>query len=108
LIAAWPELDATRIGRTCFLVGDPMQSIYSFRDADAELFARVKEIGLEIPDGEPLVPDLVSLSANFRTVPSLIEQLNDSFKKIFAEDDGSGVTFSPAAPARKTRNSPEL
>ena len=33
LIAAWPE----REGRTCFVVGDPMQSIYFFRDADAEL-----------------------------------------------------------------------
>ena len=37
LIAAWPE----RAGRTCFVVGDPMQSIYFFRDADAELFPRV-------------------------------------------------------------------
>ncbi len=49
LIAAWPERD----GRTCFLVGDPMQSIYFFRDADAELFPRVKTLGLEIPEAEP-------------------------------------------------------
>ena len=46
LIAAWPE----PTGRTCFVVGDPMQSIYFFRDADAELFPRVKTVGLEIPD----------------------------------------------------------
>ena len=39
LIAAWPE----RSGRTIFVVGDPMQSIYSFRDAEAELFGRVKK-----------------------------------------------------------------
>jgi ATP-dependent helicase/nuclease subunit A len=55
LIAAWPDSSPDQGGRTCFLVGDPMQSIYFFRDADAELFARVKEIGLEIPDAEPLL-----------------------------------------------------
>ena len=97
LIAAWPD----RTGRTCFLVGDPMQSIYFFREADAELFARVKEIGLEIPNGEPLKFDFVSLSANFRTVPSLIARLNQVFAEVFAVDDGSGVDFSPADPARE-------
>jgi ATP-dependent helicase/nuclease subunit A len=97
LIAAWPD----RVGRTSFLVGDPMQSIYFFRDADAELFARVKEIGLEIPNAEPLALDFVPLSANFRTVPSLIERLNDAFGKIFAADDGSGATFSKALPGRE-------
>ena len=55
LIAAWPE----RAGRTCFVVGDPMQSIYFFRDADAELFPRVKALGLEIPHDEPLLFDSV-------------------------------------------------
>ena len=42
LIGAWPDRD----GRTCFVVGDPMQSIYFFRDADAELFPQVRENGL--------------------------------------------------------------
>jgi hypothetical protein len=55
LIAAWPE----REGRTCFVVGDPMQSIYFFRDADAELFPRVKALGLEISNDEPLLFDFV-------------------------------------------------
>ena len=45
LIAAWSD----REGRTCFVVGDPMQSIYGFREADAELFPRVEKLGLEIP-----------------------------------------------------------
>jgi ATP-dependent exoDNAse (exonuclease V) beta subunit len=103
LIAAWPD----RPGRTCFLVGDPMQSIYFFRDADAELFARVKEIGLEIPNGEPLKFDFVNLSANFRTAPSLVRRLNEAFAKVFAEDDGSGVTFSSAEPAREGGDSAE-
>jgi ATP-dependent helicase/nuclease subunit A len=97
LMGAWPE----QAGRTCFVVGDPMQSIYFFRDADAELFPRVRTIGLEIPDSDPFVFDFVPLAANFRTASTLVEQLNDSFAKVFAEDDGSGVTFSRAEPARE-------
>ena len=95
LIAAWPD----RAGRTLFAVGDPMQSIYFFRDADAELFQRVKEIGLEIPNAEPFPLDFVPLSANFRTAPPLVERLNEVFTQVFAVNDGSGVTFSPATPA---------
>jgi ATP-dependent exoDNAse (exonuclease V) beta subunit len=96
LIAAWPE----STGRTCFVVGDPMQSIYFFRDADAELFPRVKALGLEIPHDEPLLFDFVPLKANFRTTPGLVERLNRDFAQIFAGDDGSGVAFSSAQPAR--------
>ena len=96
LIAAWPD----RTGRTGFLVGDPMQSIYFFREADAELFFRVKEYGLEIPNGEPLLFDFVPLSANFRTTPHLVDRLNEIFTDVFAKPDGSGVDFSPAEPAR--------
>jgi ATP-dependent helicase/nuclease subunit A len=96
LVAAWPD----QSGRTVFVVGDPMQSIYFFRDADAELFPRVQSIGLEIPDSAPLRFDPVRLFANFRTQPALLEQLNESFTKVFAVNDGSGVTFSRAEPAR--------
>ena len=102
LIGAWSE----RTGRTCFVVGDPMQSIYFFRDADAELFTRVKKVGLEIPGSEPFLFDFVPLKANFRTVPPLVNRLNDVFEGIFAEDDGSGVGFSPAMPARVESTNP--
>jgi ATP-dependent exoDNAse (exonuclease V) beta subunit len=97
LIAAWPE----REGRTCFVVGDPMQSIYFFRDADAELFPRVRDLGLEIPQERPLLFDSVTLSANFRSAPGLVERLNQAFEQIFAANDGSGVIFSSAQPARE-------
>jgi ATP-dependent exoDNAse (exonuclease V) beta subunit len=109
LIAAWPE----RTGRTCFVVGDPMQSIYFFREADAELFPRVKEVGLEIPNAdpshpEPLLFDFVSLRANFRTTPVLVNRLNEAFEQIFATPDGSGVTFTTALPAREDESGPGL
>jgi ATP-dependent helicase/nuclease subunit A len=96
LIAAWPG----REGRTCFVVGDPMQSIYFFRDADAGLFPRVETVGLEVPGDLPLVFESVALSANFRTAPPLVITLNDVFAQVFARDDGSGVRFTAAQPAR--------
>ena len=102
LIAAWPE----RAGRTCFAVGDPMQSIYFFRDADAELFSRVRTVGLELPRDEPLLLDFVPLAANFRAAPPLVERLNEVFAQIFADPDGSGVAFSSAVPARDDRIGP--
>jgi ATP-dependent helicase/nuclease subunit A len=97
LAAAWPD----QAERTIFVVGDPMQSIYFFRDADAELFPRVRKSGLEIPDNDTFAFDFVPLTANFRTEPTLVELLNDSFTRVFAADDGSGVTFSSAVPARE-------
>jgi len=63
------------------VVGDPMQSIYSFRDADVELFPRVKESGLEIPQDEPLKFNSVGLTANFRTTEGLVNELNDVFEE---------------------------
>ncbi|MGA3343443.1 MAG: UvrD-helicase domain-containing protein [Terracidiphilus sp.] len=101
LIAAWPE----REGRTCFVVGDPMQSIYFFREADAELFSRVKTAGLELSQDEPLIFDQIALKANFRTEPGLVDRLNRDFEQIFAADDGSGIAFSSAEPYPKERMS---
>jgi ATP-dependent exoDNAse (exonuclease V) beta subunit len=100
LVAAWPDSG----GRTLFVVGDPMQSIYFFRDADAELFPRVQTIGLELPDSEPHTFTPVRLSANFRTEPGLVTQLNTDFTQVFAANDGSGVTFASAEPARDSAN----
>ena len=102
LIAAWPE----REGRTCFVVGDPMQSIYFFREADAELFPRVRDNGLAVespgPDpAPPLLFDSAALSANFRSAPALVTRLNGIFDQVFAAEDGSGITFTAAQPARE-------
>ena len=96
LIAAWNETD----NRSLFVVGDPKQSIYFFRDADAELFPRVTRLGLELSGdaAHPLRP--ISLTDNFRTAPELIDSLNQMFSQVFAEPDGSGVSFTNAAAAR--------
>ncbi len=96
LVAAWPDMT----GRSIFLVGDPMQSIYFFRDADTELFSRVRNLGLELPDGNSLPLEFVSLSSNFRTTPSLVRALNKAFAQIFFANDDSGIAFSGAQAAR--------
>lgn len=96
LIAAWPEPE----GRSCFVVGDPMQSIYFFRDADAELFPRVRIAGLEIPGSDPWTFESIQLKDNFRTEPVLVEKLNDVLGAVFKEKDGSGIEFAAAEPAR--------
>jgi ATP-dependent exoDNAse (exonuclease V) beta subunit len=96
LVAAW----SGREGRTCFVVGDPMQSIYFFRDADPELFLRSEQLGLEVPGDLPLHFEPVQLAANFRSAAQLVDRLNGAFTPIFEEDDGSGIGFTPASPAR--------
>lgn len=96
LIEAWPD----PADRTVFVVGDPMQSIYFFRDAESELFRRVKDFGFELKEGESFPLDPVALSANFRTDPALVEDLNHVFEDVFASPDGSGVEFARADAAR--------
>jgi ATP-dependent exoDNAse (exonuclease V) beta subunit len=96
IVSHWDD----REGRTCFVVGDPLQSIYCFRDADIELFSRAENVGLDLPDGQPLCFELSQLASNFRTAPQLVNHLNDVFANIFAIEDGSGLHYSPATPAR--------
>ena len=83
-------------GRTLFLVGDPMQSIYRFREADVSLFLHARSHGLGNVKLEPL-----TLSTNFRSQKRLIEFFNAAFERILpAEPDPSSgaVPYSPAAP----------
>ncbi len=70
LTAGWQPGD----GRTLFLVGDPMQSIYRFREAEVGLFPQVVEQGLGSVRMEPL-----TLAANFRSDPAIVEWVNQCF-----------------------------
>ena len=93
MIAEWQPGD----GRTVFLVGDPMQSIYGFREADVRGYLRVREHGL----GE-LKPEVLRLTVNFRSGPGLVDWFNSIFPKVFpaAGDTSMGtVSYTPCEPA---------
>ena len=86
------------------LVGDPKQSIYRFRRADVAMYDRVRRL-VEVSD-----PLEVKLSANFRSVPPLIEWLNDRFARVLGLppngqhfDPSTGRVFQqPLAPGRES------
>lgn len=95
LIAGWVPDD----GRTLFLVGDPMQSIYGFRQADVTLFLdaqrtrRFGDVALE-----PL-----TLARNFRSRPALVAWVNRVFAEVLFDAEvlaQGAVAFSAAAPTR--------
>lgn len=75
LTRGWQQDD----GRTLFLVGDPMQSIYRFREADVGLFLRISAQSQALPVAvQPLV-----LSENFRSSSTLVDWFNQAFSATF-------------------------
>ncbi len=81
-------------GRTMFMVGDPWQSIYRFRDADANLFANL--ITARRFGNVPL--SHVRLNANFRTRPRILQWINEHFARAVA--GGCTLPFAPFAAVR--------
>ena len=84
LTAGWEQGD----GRTLFLVGDPMQSIYRFREAEVGLFLRARHGGIGTVRLEPL-----TLSVNFRSQADIVDWVNRAFEEIMppVEDIASGA-----------------
>jgi ATP-dependent exoDNAse (exonuclease V) beta subunit len=85
-------------GRTLFVVGDPMQSIYQFREARVDLF----EAALRDGFGDvKLAPR--SLARNFRSVPAIVEHVNQLFTVVFpkvVEPRESAVPFAASLAGR--------
>ncbi|MDZ7637353.1 MAG: UvrD-helicase domain-containing protein [Bryobacterales bacterium] len=93
-------------GRTLFLVGDPMQSIYGWRNARVELFLRAWGGGSA---GLPPLETL-QLQRNFRSKRQLIETFNSWLKPHFPEvsDPASGaVCYAEAWPDPAERDDRE-
>jgi ATP-dependent exoDNAse (exonuclease V) beta subunit len=78
LTVGWQEGD----GRTLFVVGDPMQSIYRFRDAEVGLFLKARASGIGPVRLEP-----VRLLRNFRAVADLVRFTNEVFAQVFPAAD---------------------
>ena len=99
LVSDWSVGD----GRTLFLVGDPMQSIYGFRDADVGLFAQAQTGGVADVRLTPL-----TLSANYRSLPAVVDWVNVELARVFAQVgawERTPVNFEPAVAARAAQAS---
>jgi ATP-dependent helicase/nuclease subunit A len=90
LTSGWQRGD----GRSVFCVGDPMQSIYGFRQAEVRAFLELAEIGI----GE-LKFDVRRLSSNFRSSPALVQWINGCFERIMPRTDDrqrGAIAFRPS------------
>ena len=94
LVSDWSAGD----GRTLFLVGDPMQSIYGFRDADVGLFAQAQTRGVSAVALTPL-----TLSANYRSRPTIVDWVNVALSRVFSHVgawENTAVRFEAAVATR--------
>jgi ATP-dependent helicase/nuclease subunit A len=78
LTAGWQKED----GRSIFCVGDPMQSIYGFRQAEVRAFLELAEEGI----GEVRF-EVQRLRSNFRSDPLVVEWINACFARLMPQSD---------------------
>jgi ATP-dependent helicase/nuclease subunit A len=93
LTAGWERGD----GRSVFCVGDPMQSIYGFRQAEVRAFLELAEEGI----GDVRF-DALRLRSNFRSAKPLVDWINRCFSAILprADDrDRGAIAFRPSESA---------
>ena len=101
LIAGWQVDD----GRTLFLVGDPMQSIYRFREAEVGNFLKAWQGQI----GNVSLKQL-NLQVNFRSSAGVVNWVNQAFKKVLPKENAiekGAVTYSDSI-AFSEDNSPAV
>ncbi|MBR9974067.1 MAG: UvrD-helicase domain-containing protein [Bacteroidetes bacterium] len=99
LTAGWSAPDR----HTLFLVGDPMQSIYRFREAEVGLFLQVWADG-RIAD-VPL--QRLRLTRNFRSQGGVVSWVNDLFSRIMPAEDNpveGAVAYAPSVAVHADEN----
>jgi len=95
ITSGWEQGD----GRTLFLVGDPMQSIYLFREAQVGLFLDAAKSGVGV-----VKLDFLRLETNFRSTDSIVGWVNGTFASAFPsiEDSFTGsIRYSPSVAVKK-------
>jgi len=95
LTAGWQDGD----GRSLFIVGDGMQSIYGFRKANVSLFIRARREGIDHVQLQP-----IDLTSNFRSDQQIVDWVNTSFSQIFPEQDNLVQGQVAFREAQATRN----
>ncbi|MDR0588367.1 MAG: UvrD-helicase domain-containing protein [Burkholderiales bacterium] len=96
LVSGWEPGD----GRTFFAVGDPMQSIYRFRQAEVRVFLEAQQTR-SFGNSVTLTP--LTLKQNFRSQANIVSWCNSVFTKMFPDENdlaSGAVKFEPAIPVR--------
>ncbi|AGF48160.1 UvrD/Rep helicase family protein [Candidatus Kinetoplastibacterium oncopeltii TCC290E] len=73
-------------GKSIFIVGDPMQSIYRFRGADVGLFLNVVENGIG-----KIKLFFLRLVSNFRSQLNLVNWINSVFESLFPANNDKNI-----------------
>jgi len=90
LTAGWQPND----GRSLFIVGDAMQSLYGFRNANVGLFLEARSLPIGNIQLEPL-----DLQVNFRSQAGIINWVNHAFNTAFPISDNvsrGAVSYTPS------------
>ena len=90
LTAGWQAGD----GRTLFVVGDPMQSIYRFRQAEVGLYLRARHEGIGSVRLTPL-----ALTVNFRSQQGIVDWVNTTFAQVLSAEENIAAGAVPYAAA---------
>lgn len=108
LTRGWGEYNAMhpQLPRTLMIVGDGMQSIYSFRGANVGLFLKAQREGF---NGVALTH--LHLRCNFRSDAGVVDWVNDTFVQAFpqrSDINRSQVSYSAATSVRPQGKSPAV
>ena len=93
LTSGWQRGD----GRSIFCVGDPMQSIYGFRQAEVRAFLELAEEGIGDVHFE-----VERLRSNFRSAEPLVQWINACFSRVLPRSDDrerGAIAFRPSVAA---------
>lgn len=90
LTAGWQTDD----GRSLFVVGDPMQSIYRFREAEVGLFLNARRQGI---GGVAL--EFLQLKTNFRSQAGIVDWVNATFPTVLPLREDAAAGAVPYAPS---------
>ncbi len=111
---SWPQLELiARLtsgwepgdGRTLFAVGDPMQSIYRFREAEVGIFVESQDAGRIAG----ITVECLDLARNFRSQRPVVAWVNQVFPRVLpaVADAGRGeVAYKPVLATRGVDGAP--
>lgn len=83
-----------------YMIGDPKQSIYSFRGADVFSYLKARS---DAPEG-----NIHGLDRNFRSTPKLIDGINELFGKHPNPFILDKISFNPVEPGKEREDYKEL